>query len=661
MINTWPGWENSGFVGEGSFGKVYRIKRKEFGTDYDAALKVITIPASQSDVKAAYEEGMDEESVTQYFHSFVEDIVAEFALMSQMKGNSNIVSYEDHMVVQHEDEVAWDILIRMELLTTLTDYAKKNPLNENDIIRLGIHMTRALEVCRKRNIIHRDIKPENIFVSKDGDFKLGDFGVARVAEKTISVMSRKGTYNYMAPEVYKGEEYSYSADIYSLGVVLYRFLNDNRVPFLPPYPTPIQYSDRENALNERMKGTELPMPAHGSDAFKEIVLKACAYNPKDRYASATDMREALEELARSKRLSASAQQNETVNVKPEPVKEVVKSEPIKEGTQPESAREVVKPVESVAREMQQPQMEERYMKAAKQVEPVATNVWWQKKWFAPCLFIGTLLLGTLLFNWETFYEIDDYMFEQSHFFDGFYAAFRYTFAMVFVVSAPTLLFMGCWNGRWNPEQSKTKRKGVLPCILLLFLAFVIYPYIGVVAYLFAIVGGIMESPLATLLGIVVMVGIWVLLFKLKRSTNWKKPWVGMLLVVLILLVEGILLTQMYDSFGSLEVGLLYVSLERFTSASDTPLAIMTCFLSVLVFGGILLTEGYVWSSKANWAKGVWTLAIVVTVIMAFLPVVAFLQVVMSILGLPVQSFVGIAMGVGALVPINKLLKKKLMK
>lgn len=57
MTNTWPGWQNAGLIGEGSFGKVYKIRREEFGQTYEAALKVITIPASQADVRTAYEEG----------------------------------------------------------------------------------------------------------------------------------------------------------------------------------------------------------------------------------------------------------------------------------------------------------------------------------------------------------------------------------------------------------------------------------------------------------------------------------------------------------------------------------------------------------------------------------------------------------------------------
>lgn len=220
-------------------------------------------------------------------------------MTSSLKGNSNIVSYEDHMVIPREEEVGWDILIRMELLTPLQAAAAENPLTERDVARLGMDMCRALAVCRSRGIIHRDIKPENIFISRDGNYKLGDFGVARVAEKTVSAMSRKGTYSYMAPEVYKSEKYGFGADIYSLGIVLYRYLNNNRLPFLPPYPAPIHYSDRESALARRMGGEEIPMPEKGGEELKRAVLKACAYHVEDRYDSAEGFLEELESALRA--------------------------------------------------------------------------------------------------------------------------------------------------------------------------------------------------------------------------------------------------------------------------------------------------------------------------------------------------------------------------
>jgi len=295
--DLWNGWTVDSLIGEGSFGKVYRVTRTEFGHTYESALKVIRIPQSRAELKTAKNEGMSEESVTSYFFEMVEDIVSEIALMSDLRGNSNIVSYEDHAVVELKDTFGWEIYIRMEMLTPLFDYLEKNTLTTADIIRMGTDLCRALEICQKRNIIHRDIKPENIFVSKQGYFKLGDFGIARQMEKTYSEMSKKGTYSYMAPEVYKGQPYNSTVDIYSLGIVLYRFLNNNRTPFLPPHPESIRYYDKQNANDLRMNGTPIPAPCCTNAKLADIVLKACAFDPKDRYASAEEMRNALEDIA----------------------------------------------------------------------------------------------------------------------------------------------------------------------------------------------------------------------------------------------------------------------------------------------------------------------------------------------------------------------------
>ena len=281
-------------LGEGSFGTVYEIQREEFGQTYTAALKVITVPRSGAEYQAALDEGMSGPEAERYFYGMVEEIVREFAIMAKLKGMTNVVSCEDQSVIRHKDGVGWDVLIRMELLTPLLTYAYEHPFARRDVIRLGIDMCRALELCQKYNIIHRDIKPENIFVSAGGDFKLGDFGIARTVEKTVSGLSKKGTYNYMAPEVYRSREYGFSVDTYSLGVVLYRLLNNNRLPFLPQPPEPITYHKREEALARRMNGETPPPPCYGEGRLGEIVLKACAFDPKDRYESPALMRQALE-------------------------------------------------------------------------------------------------------------------------------------------------------------------------------------------------------------------------------------------------------------------------------------------------------------------------------------------------------------------------------
>ncbi len=290
------GWNITRLLGEGSYGKVFEIERSEFGQTYRAALKVITVPQSSAEVRSVISEGMSVSQAEAYFHGIVEELMHEFSIMFKLKGTANIVSCEDLRVLEHPDGIGWDILIRMELLHPLLPYVYQHPMARRDIIRLGIDICKALELCQRYNIIHRDIKPENIFISDNGDYKLGDFGIARTIERTTSGLSKKGTYSYMAPEVYAGREYGFSVDTYSLGLVLYRMLNKNRGPFLPQPPEAITFSSREQALGRRISGEALPRPFYGEGRLGEIVLKACAFDPKDRYSSPQQLRQELEAI-----------------------------------------------------------------------------------------------------------------------------------------------------------------------------------------------------------------------------------------------------------------------------------------------------------------------------------------------------------------------------
>ena len=289
-------WYVDRILGEGSFGKVYALKKSDFGKEYYSAMKVISIPQNQSEISAMRSEGMDDRGIKTHYERFVSEVVSEFDLMSRFRGTSNIVSYEDHLVTPRREGFGYDIFIRMELLTSLVKKLEQNDFSKKDVIQLGIDICKALELCQKHNIIHRDIKPENIFVSDHGDYKLGDFGIARTIEKTTGEMSKKGTYTYMAPEVYKGEIYGSDVDIYSLGIVLYRLLNGNRTPFLPQAPAPITHTDREIALARRMSGEKIPPLAGVEGRLAEIVMKAVEYNPKDRFISPLQMRIELENI-----------------------------------------------------------------------------------------------------------------------------------------------------------------------------------------------------------------------------------------------------------------------------------------------------------------------------------------------------------------------------
>lgn len=306
----WPDWKIVRTLGHGSFGTVYEIERDNLGYIEKAALKVISLPHNHHDIDELYSEGYDTASITIQLEGYLKEIVQEYSLMVKMKGQSNIVYCDDLKYVQRPDGIGWDIYIRMELLTPLTQ-TLTGSISDSTVILLGMDICNALIHCKNENIIHRDIKPQNIFVNKNGSYKLGDFGVAKISGHT-TFGTKTGTYKYMAPEVYKNEPYGSSADIYSLGLVMYWMLNERRAPFLPLPPEVPTFTIEEEARLRRFTGEPLPEPAHGSMELKRIVMKACAYDPQNRYASASEM---LEDLLYADDKTAYLFSNKTVAAK----------------------------------------------------------------------------------------------------------------------------------------------------------------------------------------------------------------------------------------------------------------------------------------------------------------------------------------------------------
>lgn len=293
LENVWPEWKIEKQLGKGSYGVVYKAARRDHNVESLAAIKVITIPSDVSEVDSLRSEGLDLDATRTYFRELVNDFVNEIQIMETLKGIQNIVSVEDYKVVEKQEELGWAIYIRMELLTPLNVYISDKKLTEKEVRKFGVDICTALEICNRRDIIHRDIKPENIFVNAFGHFKLGDFGIARKLENITGGLSQKGTYNYMAPEVANGTDYDARVDIYSLGIALYRLLNNNHFPFLDREDQLSNPNERRIALERRIRGEELPPPCDASPAMANLILRACQFNPDRRFRTATEMKEAL--------------------------------------------------------------------------------------------------------------------------------------------------------------------------------------------------------------------------------------------------------------------------------------------------------------------------------------------------------------------------------
>lgn len=301
QLNTiWPGWVLIRKLGQGSYGGVYEIQRTlPGGRTERSAMKKISIPKSQDEIELLLAKSVPEQSITEHYRQQMQKLVGEYAMMRELDACPNIVTSQD--LNCQPNGYGWDIYIRMELLRPLKQVLD-GQYRELDVLRIGMDICSALKECETINIIHRDIKPENILVSASGEFKLGDFGIAKTSEKT-QTGTMAGTYGYMAPEVANRQHYGRAADIYSLGMVLYWLMNNETLPFLPlppRIPTPQQ---RQTALNRRFSGEALPEPLNGSRELKQIVLKACAFLPENRYHSAGQLFDALSTLYGTKQES----------------------------------------------------------------------------------------------------------------------------------------------------------------------------------------------------------------------------------------------------------------------------------------------------------------------------------------------------------------------
>jgi serine/threonine-protein kinase len=154
---------------------------------------------------------------------------------------------------------------------------------------------RALDYSHQAGIVHRDIKPGNVMVTRNGDVKVMDFGIARAMSDAQATMTQTaqviGTAQYLSPEQARGERVDSRSDLYSTGCLLYELLT-GRPPFTGDSPVAIAYQHvRENPIPPSRVDPDVPAWA---DA---IVLKAMAKSPADRYQTAGDMRADLQRAA----------------------------------------------------------------------------------------------------------------------------------------------------------------------------------------------------------------------------------------------------------------------------------------------------------------------------------------------------------------------------
>ena len=198
-----------------------------------------------------------------------------------MLSHPNIVSVYDVSTANGADYIVMELIDGI----TLKQYMeKKGTLNWKETLHFAIQIAKALEHAHSRGIVHRDIKPHNVMVLKNGSVKVTDFGIARVMSKSNTLTKEAlGSVHYISPEQAKGGRVDNRSDIYSLGVVMYEMMTGR-----PPYDgeSPVAVAIKHINGGAPMPSTLNPNIPGG---LEQIIMKAMAHEPNDRYDSATSM------------------------------------------------------------------------------------------------------------------------------------------------------------------------------------------------------------------------------------------------------------------------------------------------------------------------------------------------------------------------------------
>ena len=213
-----------------------------------------------------------------------EDFRRRFHAESQavaMLSHPNIVSVYDVSSSEDSDYIVMELI---DGITLKYYMEKKGVLNWKETLHFAMQIAKALEHAHSRGIVHRDIKPHNVMVLKNGSVKVADFGIAQVMS-TNNTMTQEalGSVHYISPEQAKGSRVDSRSDVYSLGIVMYEMIS-GRVPY-----------DGDTPLSVVMKhingGAQLPTTLNPNTpkALEQIIMKAMAHQPNDRYATATAM------------------------------------------------------------------------------------------------------------------------------------------------------------------------------------------------------------------------------------------------------------------------------------------------------------------------------------------------------------------------------------
>ncbi len=186
---------------------------------------------------------------------------------------------------------------------TLADKIRQGPMPLSEVSRLITQIAEGLDHAHNKGVIHRDFKPSNVLLDENGNAHLADFGIAKISESTVQLTGSGivGTPAYMAPEMAETGAVTPAVDIYALGITLYQMLA-GKYPYQGETPIRVMMAHAQDPIPDvRQVRPDVP------EAVSQVVMKAMAKNPADRYATAGELAADLRAALAGQPISAPAQ------------------------------------------------------------------------------------------------------------------------------------------------------------------------------------------------------------------------------------------------------------------------------------------------------------------------------------------------------------------
>lgn len=267
----------------------YLLQRETTGEKF--VLKHISVPESETNVEALILTGAvsDREGARTYYRSVAQAQAVEVRNWQKLSGHDNLSVFTGFQLEEREGEqIGYDFYLLAPYRTSLHAYMQQNVITHLQALNLGIDLCNALMRLRQAGYLHEDLKPENIFLDDNGQFSIGDLGIVPLESLSFAALPEHYSNCYSAPELADiTANLNPTIDIYSVGMILYHLFNGKHAPF----------EEVGNSLIEadqmRLQGQPLPGPLYADYELTEIINKACAFHPQDRYQTPGELRQAL--------------------------------------------------------------------------------------------------------------------------------------------------------------------------------------------------------------------------------------------------------------------------------------------------------------------------------------------------------------------------------